>query len=1054
MEREVGMAGDNTRDMAAPVAHERGVVSHGQERLWRSHELDPTSVGYHLVLPMRFRTRVQPPVLAEALARVVERHEAFRLRYQANPAGAVEQVSVPGFAVPVSWKRAPAAGWRAAVREVAAASFDLAAAPPVRAAIVACQDGSEVLALVMHHIMSDGRSLQILARDFPALYHAAETGGETALPELLVGYQQFAREQRERASGETHGQRFDYWRRRLAAAVPLELPLDHPRGPGSSATSETVEFALGEETTRAVQRFALRYRGTVASFVLAAFHTVLERYCGQRDITIGTVLHGRTDRRWRDVVGYFVNELPIRVQRPPGSPFRDLFKQADLALREAHSQQEIPYSKIVEAYAAGGAGRRRIYDVMCVHHGEAPTVEDGAGIVEHLPWSTMFAHFDIDLVTAVQEGRLVGKLACRADLFDERTAQRLADRLVRTMEAAVGAPDTPVEVLPVLPEADRQQLLVGGNTAAIPTGVASIPELFDCQVLRTPAAIAVATPGASLSYADLAERVNQLARHLLDRGAGPETVVGVALRRSPAQLVAAMAVLQAGAAYLPIDLDYPTERVRFMLEDSCARLLLTDTASATPLPGGLPTARLVLDQPEVAAAIGDQSSLPLTDAERGAPVRPASLAYVIYTSGSTGQPKGVAVTHSGVHGLAETVKERLGLGPGSRVLQFFSPSFDGSIWDCCLPLLTGATVLMVEARRVLPGTTLARTATDLGATHLTVPPTVLAMTSESELPQGLSVVVAGESCQAELVVRHAPSRRMHNAYGPTECTICVSISDPLTADRRVPPIGRPVRGTQVYVLNEALEPVDLGAIGELYVAGAGLARGYLGRCSLTAQRFLPCPFGPPGQRMYRTGDRVRWREDGQLVFVDRADAQVKVRGYRVELTEVEAVLTRHPTVTAAVVTVFRDHQLLAGVVAADQAEPRPRQLRLYAESQLPSYMVPTEIVVLDHLPLTPSGKVDRTALVESATRIPTGPARGPANTTVAGQVAQLCASVLGRDKVEQTDDFFALGGNSVLAMRLINEVRNVLKLELTMRAVFDAHNVGEIAQMLETSRPA
>ncbi|MEV4233339.1 amino acid adenylation domain-containing protein, partial [Streptomyces bobili] len=550
------------------------------------------------------------------------------------------------------------------------------------------------------------------------------------------------------------------------------------------------------------------------------------------------------------------------------------------------------------------------------------------------------------------------------------------------------------------------------------------PELFAAQVAATPDTVALVCADVEMTYRQLDAAANRFAHALIARGVGPEQIVAVALPRSVESVVAVLGVLKAGAAYLPVDPAYPAARIAFMLDD------------ARPA--------VVLDDP---ALVAENSGRPETDP--GVVVDARHPAYVIYTSGSTGRPKGVVVSHSGVSGLVAAQVDHLGVAPGSRVLQFASPSFDASFWDLCSAVLTGAALVLAPSEAPLEALTDRR----LDVTHVTLPPSALAAVESADVTAA-TLVVAGEACAPELVARWAPGRRMINAYGPTETTVCATMSDPLSPGPGVPPIGRPVAGFRVYVLDERLRVVPPGVAGELYVVGPGLARGYLNRPGLTAGRFVACPFGPAGARMYRTGDVARRRTDGELEYVGRADDQVKVRGFRVELGEVEAALAEHPAVAQAAV-LARDDRLIGYVAARPDVAVRSAELAAHLRDRLPDYLVPGAFVMLDVLPLTPNGKLDRAALPAPDP----GPAEaGRAPRTPQEQIlCELFAEVLGLARVGLDEDFFELGGHSLLATRLAARVRSVLGVELGLRTLFLAPTVAGLAESLAEAgqaRPA
>ncbi|MGW3046339.1 non-ribosomal peptide synthetase, partial [Kitasatospora sp. NPDC001159] len=617
--------------------------------------------------------------------------------------------------------------------------------------------------------------------------------------------------------------------------------------------------------------------------------------------------------------------------------------------------------------------RHPLFQIMLVLQNTAQAALDLPGLTASpLPTGEDTAKFDLTVTlteTFDEHGApagLTGILNYATDLFEAATATAMARRLVRVLAAVADDAGRPVHTIEILHAAERERILAAWNDTATDALAATLPQLFEAQVARTPDATALAFPDGVLGYRALNAAANRLARHLVALGVGPERTVALALPRSEQFVVALLAVLKAGAAYLPVDLGYPAERIAYLLQDATPALVLTDSRSG--LPG------LALDTPELRSALAELSDTDLTDAERITPLRAGHPAYVVYTSGSTGRPKGVVVPHHGIASLASAQIERFAVQPDSRVLQFASTSFDAAVSELCTALLAGATAVLLPAGLLRPGAPLVARTAEYRITHLTLPPAALAVLEPADLPTVTTLVTAGEACPPALVERWSPGRRMINAYGPTESTVCATMSEPL-AGSGTPPIGRPITNTRVYLLDAALRPVPVGVPGELYLAGNGLARGYLGRPGLTAERFVACPFGAPGHgpllrdggqggRMYRTGDLARWTADGQLEYLGRTDDQVKLRGFRIELGEVEAALAAHPEVTQAAAAVREDtpgdRRLIAYAVTAAPASGAT--LRGFLRDRLPEHLVPAAVVVLDGLPLTANGKLDRRAL--------------------------------------------------------------------------------------------
>ncbi len=1043
-------------------------LSYGQRRLWFLHRLAGPGAGYNVPLVLRLRGTVDTDALDAALGDVVARHEVLRTVYAEGADGEPHQV-VRDHDAGRSYLTVTSSG--AALPEVertARYAFDLAAEIPFRAELFECGGDESVLVVLVHHIAADGWSLGPLWRDVVVAYEARRGGGAPEWDALPVQYADFALWQLlDGSEGQT-----EFWRAELADLPgELELPYDRPRPATPDHRGATVPFRWDAELHGRVVALARKCGASVFMVVQAALAALLTRLGAGTDIPLGSAVAGRTDAVLDEVVGFFVNTLVLRTDTSGDPSFRELLRRVREADLRAYAHQDLPFEQLVEALNPDrSADRNPLFHVALTMNNTAGT---GYGLpgaeAEEIHVSTGTAK--VDLTFAVRErrgagrapGGLEGEAEFRTDLFDAATVEGLLARLRRLLEAAVAAPERTIGSLEILTAAERHALLETANATSRALPAATLPDLFEAQVARTPDAVALTSPDTRLTYAELNARANRLARLLAGRGAGPEGVVALALPRSAGLITAVLAILKTGAACLPVDPGYPAARITYLLRDASCALLVTDHAIGATLPD-TSVPRLLLDAGDTERALAALPDTDLTDADRRAPALPANPAYVIHTSGSSGTPKGVVVSHSGFASLAAAMDDCFDVGVDSRVLYSASPSFDASFWNLCMALLTGARLVVVPADRLLPGAPLAETVTAYGVTHLTLPPSSLAALTPGSLPEGVTLVLAGEACPTELVARWSSGRRMVNAYGPTETTVCATLSGPLT-DGGVPPIGTPVANTRVYVLDAGLRPVPPGVTGELYVAGAGLARGYAGRPGLTAERFVACPYGAPGERMYRTGDLVRWQADGQLEFVGRADDQVKLRGFRIEPGETEAVLTAHPGIARAAVVVREDRpgdrRLVAYAVPARAAQqpdddgPDPADVREFLSARLPGHQIPAAVVFLDALPLTANGKLDRRALPAPDTGVrPAGRApRTPEEEVLCG----LFAEVLGVAGAGPEDGFFALGGHSLLATRLVNRVRAVLGAELELRAVFETPTPAALAARLGTTarpRPA
>src|SRR5512142_223191 len=726
-----------------------------------------------------------------------------------------------------------------------------------------------------------------LLRDLSTAYQARCAGRAPSWAALAVQYADYTLWQRallgeESDPGSVASAQVAYWARVLAGLPDqLELPGGRVRPVVASHHGAVVEVNVDAGLHRALVTLARGVRVSMFMVLQAGFAALLSRLGAGVDIPIGAPIAGRTDDAADDLVGMFVNTLVLRTDVSGDPSFRQLLDRVRDTDLGAYQHQDVPFERLVELLnPTRSLGRHPLFQVMLVLQQTTDAAVDFPGLtVTAEPVAAGSAKFDLTLGLAEhrsadgQPAGMTGVLEYSLDLFDEATATAIAARLVRLLEAVAGDPDLPVSHLDVLDPAERHTILHGFNDTTRPVPAATLPELFAAQAAKTPDAVAVVFDQVEVTYRELDERANQLARYLIERGVGPESLVGLLLPRSVDLVVAVLGVVKAGGAYLPIDAAYPAERIAFMLNDAAPVCVLTTTTLAGTLPDG-PDA-VVLDDPATAERIDARPATAVTDADRVGVLLPAHPAYVIYTSGSTGPPKGVGVSHTGVSSLAGSLIERLEIGGDSRILQCTSPGFDMAFAELVMALLGGAALVMAAPSRLAAGE-LGRLCVEQRVTHAALPPALLSAVAEvDDLPAGMTLAVGGEACPGELVRRWSRDRLMINGYGPTESTVCSTMTTALSGED-APPIGRPVWNTRVFVLDAGLRPVPVGVAGELYVAGAGLARGYLGRAGLTAQRLVACPFGEPGERMYRTGDLARWRADGCLEFLGRSDDQVKV----------------------------------------------------------------------------------------------------------------------------------------------------------------------------------
>ncbi|MFF0749912.1 amino acid adenylation domain-containing protein [Streptomyces sp. NPDC004267] len=1035
-------------------------MSFAQRRLWFAFQMEGPSPTYNAPLYVRLSGALDRAALLTAVDDVVGRHEVLRTRFAEVDGEPVQVVEPAG---PVAVECVELDGeLDEALAERAAYGFDLASEIPLRVTLFQVAEREHVLLFMLHHIAGDGWSMGPLARDLSVAYGARCAGRAPDWEPLPVQYADYVLWQEEVLGSaddpsSVMAEQLSFWQKELAGAPELlELPLDRPRPAVAGHRGDTVRFTVDAGVHDALVSLAREADATPFMVVQAALAVLLSRLGAGTDIPLGTAVAGRTDEALDDLVGFFVNTLVLRTDVSGDPTFRELLARARETALAAYAHQDVPFERVVEAVNPGRSlSHAPLFQVLLTLQNNAagefsiPGVDASFGEVE-----TGVAK--VDLTFYLEERHtpdrapagLTGEIQYAVDLFERDSAQDMAARFVRVLGALVAAPDRAVSAVDALSADERRTLLRSRNDTARDVPALTLPELFEAQAQARSDAPAVVSGDVVVSYGEVEERANRLARLLVVRGVGAERVVALALPRSVDAVVAALAVQKAGGAYVPVDPDYPADRIGYMLADAGPVCVVTSSGVVLP---EVDCPSVVLDDPEVVRELADLPSARLSDAERGSAPDVRHPAYVIYTSGSTGRPKGVVVSHTGIASLSAAQQDLFAVGPGARVLQFASPSFDAAAWEMIMALTTGAALVVAPPSHLAAGEPLAQLLAAQRVTHATLPPALLGELPSGALPPGMTLVVAGEACAPEQVGRWSAGRRMINAYGPTETTVCATAGRPLSG-AVTPPIGGPIANARVYVLDAGLRPVPAGVAGELYVSGHGLARGYLNRAGLTAERFVADPFGAPGGRMYRTGDLVRWRGDGQLEFLGRTDHQVKVRGHRIEPGEIEAALTAAPDVAEALVTVREDGPAGPGLVAyvtpSGDRGPDPAELRARVASALPGYMVPSAVVVLDRWPLTPNGKVDRKAL--PAPRFEGAGATGRAPRTSREEIlAQVFADVLGVEAVGVDDNFFDLGGHSLLATRLVSRVRGALGTELTVRAVFEAPTPARLLALLD-----
>jgi amino acid adenylation domain-containing protein len=1036
-------------------------LSFAQQRLWFLDQMDPGSALYNIPTHFHLQGALDVDALHRALSEIVRRHEALRTVFRVIDEQP-RQVVLPPAPVPLPFRdlsalppeAREAARAEACLRE-GTRGFDLSAEPLIRALLLRLAPEEHVLTVVMHHIVSDGWSIGVFIRELTALYEAFARGLPSPLAELGLQYADVAVWQRENLEGEALDAQVAYWHEQLAGApAALELPTDRPRPARQTFSGATLRLTFPLALVDRLRAVGRREDVTLFMTMQAALYVLLARWSGQRDIVIGSPIAGRTYSELEELIGFFVNTLVLRARLDDDPPFRALLARVRENTLAAYGNQDVPFERLVEdLQPERDMSRSPLFQVMFLMQNlGVKGTEAGALRIGTLDPQSDTSKFELSVACTEHEQGMYCSIQYNTDLFDEATVRRFADGFRTVLESVAADPDARASRIPVVPAEERALLSRWSGAPSHADLARGMHGAFEAQAARTPDAPALVFGAETLTYGELDAYANRMAHHFRALGVGPDTLVGLCTERTPRMVAALLGILKAGGAYVPLDPAYPPERLAYMLEDSGAPVLVSETA----LLAGMRTqgARVVDLDRDADAVAARPSTAP------GVPVDPDRLAYVIYTSGSTGRPKGVMVRHGGVANFLQAMVSAPGFSADDAVLAVTTLSFDISVLEILLPLSIGARTVLAGREVAGDPALLSSLIASSGVTAMQATPTSWRMLLDAgwSAPGNLLLMTGGEPLPRELAGRlTASGARIWNLYGPTETTVWSSVLEvaPGTGPVR---IGGPIPGATNHVLSAAGEPVPLGAFGELYIGGVGVSRGYLRRPSLTAATFVPDPFaGVPGARMYRTGDRVRWRPDGTLEISGRLDTQVKLRGFRIELGEIESALREHPAVREAAVSVREDvagdPRLVAYVVPENEADPpAAASLRALLHARMPEYMVPSAFVVMDAFPLTPSGKVDRKALPAPDAAAVAAPAYEPPATPAEAAVAQIWADILRVERVGAGDNFFELGGHSLLATQVVARIRTTLDVTLPVRTLFEARTVRELAARVDAEK--
>lgn len=1073
-------------------------ASFAQQRLWFLNSLTPGNPFYNISAAIRLTGHLNITALEQTFNEIVHRHEVLRTKFEMEE-GQLNQVIVEGVTVSLSvldLSSLADRSWEAAARQQAKARsqrpFDLGADILLRVSVFQIDATDRILLLNLHHIIADGWSIGVLVRELSTLYTAFNAGKPSPLPDLPIQYADFAHWQREWLQGEVLESQMSYWRSHLANLPVLNLPTDRTRPARQTYRGATHNLELSKSLTASLETLSQQAGVTLFMTLLAAFQTLLYRYTGQEDIVVGSPIANRNRAELESLIGFFVNSLVLRTDLSGNPTYRELLGRVREVALGAYAHQDLPFEKLVqELHPERDLSRHPLFGVAIALQNTPITALELPGLtLSQFEFDPATSRLDLEFHLWQTPEGLKGQAIYSTDLFDRSTITRMLGHFQTLLEEIVVNPDRRLANLPILTAVERQQLLFEWNQTQKDYACdRCIHQLFELQASLTPEAIAVVDEDKQLTYQELNHRSNQLAHYLQKLGVAPEIKVGICIERSLDMVVSILGILKAGGAYVPLDPTYPPERLKFMLEDAQVSILLTQQCFS-------PFERTSAISPEINFREGYESNETAPQNTAGSwgdlqflyldrdweiiaqqsqenpigDVTSANLAYVIYTSGSTGQPKGVLVEHHGLCNLAQAQIQTFDPKPEHRILQFASLGFDASIFEIVMAWGVGATLYLIPEEARL-GSGLISYLQNHAITHATLPPAVLKTLPPTQLPALQTLISAGEACSPDIVARWASARRLFNAYGLTETTVWSTVSE--VSDRSGTSIGRAIANTQIYILDPHLQPVPIGIPGELYIGGVGLARGYVNRPDLTAQRFILNPFRKaevksmkdetenpllissntlhPSERLYKTGDLARYLPNGNIEYLGRIDNMVKIRGFRIELGEIESLLSQHPVVQQAVVIAYEDvgnKQLVAYLVLNSDLTLTTADLRRFLKQKLPDYMIPSAFVVLSSLPLTPSGKVDRSALRKPSIDSIDRPFVAPRTSTEA-TLTKLWANILNLEQVGIQDNFFELGGDSLLAIQLLEQVNQQFEQNLPLSDLFVAPTVEQFAPLIE-----
>ncbi|MEA5525869.1 non-ribosomal peptide synthetase [Nodularia spumigena] len=1032
-----------------PVSRENPLpLSFAQQRLWFLDQLEGENCVYNVSFFWQINGFLNISALEKAIAEIVQRHEVIRTSFSVVDESPIQVINAhPQLKMQVlDWRQLTAEDQLSKTQHLAKEElqqpFDLSNPPLLRVKLLQLADKSHLLLLVIHHIVCDGWSMDIFRRELFTLYTAFCAEETSPLPSLSLQYADFAHWQRQWLQGEVLQNQLNYWQKQLADVPPLlELPTDQPRPSVQSFKGRSEFLQLDLDLIQKLKRLSQESGTTLFMTLLTAFTLLLSRYSGQDDIVVGSAIANRNRRETESLIGFFVNTLALRTNLQGNPTFLELLERVKQVTLDAYDHQDLPFEKLIDELGLERSlSHHPLFQVaFSLQSGNQEKLEIPGLTWTRFEWENTTTLFDLSLIFRETSQGLTGEWEYATDLFEAQTIQRMTGHLQVLLKGIVDNPNQRINTLSLLTEDEFQQLQIWNQTQTEYLHNQTLVDLFETQVAKNPHNIAVVFESQQLTYQQLNQKANQLAHYLIENfQIQPDTLIGISVERSLEMIIGVLGITKAGGAYVPIDPNYPPERIRFMLEDSGISVLLTQSFLQEKLPiSELKHQIICLDEEAFTEQLIDNPNPKST---------PDNLAYVIYTSGSTGQPKGVMIEHKAIVNLALAWTETFQVQHHSRWIQFGSFSFDLSIGEIATTLSAGACLYLAQKETLLPSQALVDLLAEHKISHFALPPSALAVLPQATLPDLQALIIGGEACAAELVEQWGTTRSFFNCYGPTESTVIASIFR-CEPNGKKPSIGQPIANNSIYILDPHNQPLPPGIPGELCIAGVGLARGYLNRPETTSEKFMEIDLFGKVERIYKTGDLARWCADGNLEYLGRIDEQVKLRGFRIELGEIESLLLQHSLVKEAVVILYEtdsNPRLVAYVTQAEKSVTLGIEIKEYLKNRLPNYMIPSQIMVLEQLPLTANGKLDRRGLpapntaAASDLEIPVTPTEEI--------LASLWQGLLKIQSVGRSDNFFELGGHSLLATQLIARIRDSFGVELPVRKVFEQSILSELAR--------